>query len=155
MYFTADFHLGHANIIRYCNRPFANCAEMGEAILSRLNAQEKHGDHLYFLGDFCIGGAKAARAYLDRVRCKNIYLLQGTCTRSVACIYWTSSNTRTIIPSVLDEWKARCPFVRQASLVQPALQAWFARVLFANRTKTEPEVSFSFVSSRQVPQINQ
>jgi len=36
MYFPADFHLGHANIIRFCNRPFANCAEMGEAILSRL-----------------------------------------------------------------------------------------------------------------------
>ena len=77
VFFTADFHLGHANIIRYCNRPFANVAEMDEAILSRLNAQVKHGDHLYFLGDFCIGGAKAATVYLGRVRCKNIYLVPG------------------------------------------------------------------------------
>jgi calcineurin-like phosphoesterase family protein len=35
---TADFHLGHANIIRYCSRPFATVDEMDQAILEQLNA---------------------------------------------------------------------------------------------------------------------
>jgi hypothetical protein len=37
-WFTADFHLGHQNIIRYCNRPFHSTGEMDEAILGNLNS---------------------------------------------------------------------------------------------------------------------
>src|SRR5258706_15269140 len=54
-WFTADFHFGHANIVRYCNRPFATVDEMDQAILERLNASVKINDMLYFLGDFCMG----------------------------------------------------------------------------------------------------
>jgi hypothetical protein len=32
VYFTADFHFGPANIIRYCDRQFANFIAMNEAI---------------------------------------------------------------------------------------------------------------------------
>jgi len=35
VWFSADFHFGHSNIIRYRDRPFANAAEMDEAILDR------------------------------------------------------------------------------------------------------------------------
>jgi calcineurin-like phosphoesterase family protein len=52
VWFTSDFHFGHANIIRYCDRPFSSVAEMDEAILDRLNSCVKTMDHLYFLGDF-------------------------------------------------------------------------------------------------------
>jgi calcineurin-like phosphoesterase family protein len=51
---TADFHFGHSNIIRYCNRPFRSVEEMDQSILDRLNASVKANDILYFLGDFCI-----------------------------------------------------------------------------------------------------
>lgn len=51
-WFTADFHLGHANIIRYCSRPFSTVEEMDQAIVERLNASVKPNDVLYFLGDF-------------------------------------------------------------------------------------------------------
>jgi hypothetical protein len=52
-WFTSDFHLGHFNIIRYCNRPFADTQEMNEVIVERMNASVKPNDVLYFLGDFC------------------------------------------------------------------------------------------------------
>jgi calcineurin-like phosphoesterase family protein len=45
-WFTADFHLGHANIIRYCNRPFSTVEEMDQTILERLNASVKVNDVL-------------------------------------------------------------------------------------------------------------
>lgn len=52
VWFTSDTHLGHANIIKYCKRPFANVAEMNEAIISRWNERVKKGDLVYHLGDF-------------------------------------------------------------------------------------------------------
>jgi len=49
-WFTGDFHFRHSNIIRYCNRPFRDVAEMDRTILERLNATVRPNDTLYFLG---------------------------------------------------------------------------------------------------------
>ena len=76
-WFTADFHLGHANIIRYCGRPFESVAEMDAAILGRLNSSVAEDDILYFLGDFCRGSGREALAYRKRIRCKNIFFVEG------------------------------------------------------------------------------
>jgi len=54
-WFTSDFHLGHFNIIRYCNRPFADTREMNAAILERLNALVKPDD-VGVPGFFCTSG---------------------------------------------------------------------------------------------------
>ena len=55
IFFTADYHLGHKNIIKYCNRPFNNIDEMDKTILDNLFSKLKRGDILYFLGDFAFG----------------------------------------------------------------------------------------------------
>jgi calcineurin-like phosphoesterase family protein len=36
VFFTADLHLGHRNIIGYCNRPFTTGEEMDEKIIEVL-----------------------------------------------------------------------------------------------------------------------
>ncbi len=76
-WFTADFHLGHANIIHYCGRPFPTVEEMDQAILERLNASVKANDILYFLGDFCIGNQARILEYRRRIRCKKIFAVPG------------------------------------------------------------------------------
>ena len=76
-WFTADFHLGHANIIRYCSRPFATVEEMDQAILERLNTSAKVNDMLYFLGDFCRGSQTQVVAYRRRIRCQKILAIPG------------------------------------------------------------------------------
>ena len=76
-WFTADFHLGHTNIIRYCSRPFATVEEMDQAIIERLNASVRPNDVLYFLGDFCMGGQTRVRAYRQRIQCKKIFAVPG------------------------------------------------------------------------------
>jgi calcineurin-like phosphoesterase family protein len=76
-WFTADFHFGHFNIIRLCNRPFADAREMNEAMIERLNSCVKPGDTLYFLGDFCLGSPQHVEAHRNRIACKTIHFIEG------------------------------------------------------------------------------
>src|SRR5579875_2204063 len=82
VWFTADFHFGHFNIIRYCNRPFANTQEMDEAICEHVNACAKPNDTLYFLGDFCLGGPDRVTAYRKRLACRTIHFIEGNHDRT-------------------------------------------------------------------------
>ena len=77
VWFTSDFHLGHRNIIRYCNRPFESTEDMDATILANLNRKVGENDMLYFLGDFCFGGADQAKLYRDRIACRNIHAIEG------------------------------------------------------------------------------
>ena len=54
LWFTADHHFGHANIIRYCNRPFASVEEMDAALIRRWNELVGPHDVVYHLGDFTL-----------------------------------------------------------------------------------------------------
>ena len=63
-WFTSDFHFGHFNIIRYCNRPFESTEEMDAHIADRMNAHVKQNDTLYFLGDFCMGSVEKVTAMI-------------------------------------------------------------------------------------------
>ena len=51
VYFTADFHLAHHNIMEYCNRPFGKVSEMDDCLLTMLYETLHKGDILYYLGD--------------------------------------------------------------------------------------------------------
>ncbi len=67
-WFTSDYHLGHRNIIRLCNRPFANVEEMDQAIIERHNACVGQADTVYDLGDFAFRcSAEYAVACLHRL----------------------------------------------------------------------------------------
>lgn len=50
-WFTADLHLSHKNIIKYCKRPFGSVGEMNKTIVGNLEDCLKKGDKLYVLGD--------------------------------------------------------------------------------------------------------
>jgi calcineurin-like phosphoesterase family protein len=52
IFFTSDKHIGHSNIIKYCNRPFRNVNEMNKAIVDNHNAIVDKKDIVYDLGDF-------------------------------------------------------------------------------------------------------
>ncbi len=51
--FTSDPHLGHGNIIKYCNRPFKDTEHMNREIISRWNKKVRHDDVVFVDGDFC------------------------------------------------------------------------------------------------------
>jgi len=56
-WFSSDYHFGHANIIKYANRPFKDVDHMNETLIKRHNERVKPEDTVYFLGDFCFKGS--------------------------------------------------------------------------------------------------
>ena len=67
IYYTADLHLGHENVIRYCDRPFSNAEEMGEAIVSNWNSVVREEDEVYIIGDVLFKLKNDTPLYLDRM----------------------------------------------------------------------------------------
>lgn len=62
IYFTSDHHFGHSNIIKFCNRPFANVEEMNETLIERWNIKIKPEDEVYYIGDFALTNDKKTTA---------------------------------------------------------------------------------------------
>lgn len=68
-YYTSDFHFGHKRIIELCNRPFADVDEMNEGILHSINTTVTPDDHLYLLGDLCMGRMDDTLPLIERIMC--------------------------------------------------------------------------------------
>ena len=67
IFFTADLHLGHKNIIRHCNRPFANASVMDETLVENWNSRVRKGDTVYILGDLIFRASYPPENYLERM----------------------------------------------------------------------------------------
>lgn len=76
IYFTSDHHFGHANIIKFCNRPFKDVEEMNEVLIERWNEKIGKNDNVYHLGDFGFGYKENIANIIDRLNGK-IHLIVG------------------------------------------------------------------------------
>ena len=52
IFYTADTHFGHENVIRFCDRPFENEDEMNRVLIANWNARVADDDDVYVVGDF-------------------------------------------------------------------------------------------------------
>jgi calcineurin-like phosphoesterase family protein len=78
IFFTSDLHIGHRNVIRFSNRPFADVKEMNQAILDNINNAVAENDYLFMLGDiFWFNDSHAIKRFFNQVVCKNIYIIPG------------------------------------------------------------------------------
>lgn len=69
-FITADHHFGHANIIQFCNRPFASIEEMDTTLIANWNKIVKPNNTVYHLGDFTLGDIDEAKKYLSQLNGK-------------------------------------------------------------------------------------
>lgn len=77
IWFTADQHFCHGNIIRYCKRPFYNILDMNEELIFRFNKKVRKNDIVYFLGDFGLGPKEVLKNILSRLNGKKKILIRG------------------------------------------------------------------------------
>ena len=66
-FWTSDLHLGHENIIRFCNRPFRDTHHMNTEIIRRINTTVTPEDELWILGDACMGDLYSTLPILTRI----------------------------------------------------------------------------------------
>ena len=74
IWFTADEHYNHANIISYVGRPFTSGDEMNETIIARHNEVVRSGDIVYHLGDVTFIGEP--ELFISRLRGQH-FLVKG------------------------------------------------------------------------------
>lgn len=70
LFFTADTHFFHNNIIQYCNRPFENVWDMNERLIQRWNSVVSKNDIIIHCGDFIFGGKREWENILSRLNGK-------------------------------------------------------------------------------------
>ena len=82
IFYTADMHFGHRNVIKFDGRPFRDTEEMDEYIIERWNERVSDRDTVYILGDVCYRNAHPASWYLKRLK-GHKYLITGNHEKAV------------------------------------------------------------------------
>lgn len=60
IYIISDLHFNHANIIKYCDRPFSSLEEMNKTMYSYWNSKIEEKDIVYYLGDLAMSPERKA-----------------------------------------------------------------------------------------------
>lgn len=68
IYFTADLHFNHQNIIKYEKRPFNTVEEMNLTLVNRWNEVVSENDQVYILGDFTMQRSEVAHCFFNQLK---------------------------------------------------------------------------------------
>ena len=74
IWYSSDFHLGHTNILKYCNRPFSNVDEMNRYIYDLMYNTMSENDTLIHLGDLIFKGKESIIENIDNSGVKLVNL---------------------------------------------------------------------------------
>jgi calcineurin-like phosphoesterase family protein len=87
VYLSADSHFSHTNILKFCNRPFANIDEMNSALVTNWNAVVTDDDSVWHLGDFCWHGSEH---FFHRLNGKKHLIIGNHDGRKTLTLPWAS-----------------------------------------------------------------
>jgi calcineurin-like phosphoesterase family protein len=102
LFFTADTHFGHANIIQYTNRPFDSASHMDEVLIANWNSVVGPDDEVYHLGDFALCNPEPCHRILSRLNGR-IHLIRGNHEKTALCMperfEWVKDYHEMHVPS--------------------------------------------------------
>lgn len=127
IWFTSDLHFGHRNVIRFCNRPFADIKEMGQKLIENWNYCVKDDDVVFVLGDtFWFNDSRGIKKTLSQLN-GEIYILPGNhddfssyhrvddprihLCEDIVVLWLESENDRGWDKKILEIWMAHYPMM--------------------------------------------
>ncbi|MDD4247920.1 MAG: 2'-5' RNA ligase family protein [Methanosarcina sp.] len=76
VFITSDLHLDHANILKYCKRPFLDIIDMNKTLVQNWNNIISNKDTVYFLGDLAYGkGGRSTDYWLKQLNGNIIFII--------------------------------------------------------------------------------
>jgi calcineurin-like phosphoesterase family protein len=93
-FFTADHHFGHANIIKYCDRPYSKVLDMDNDLIEKWNSVVGGSDVVYYVGDFSLKDLETVRYYFSKLNGR-VRVLDGSHDR------WISEYSRDRGPGLI------------------------------------------------------
>ena len=91
IYYIADMHFGHENVIRFDDRPFADTEQMDEVLIQNWNERVTADDTVYVLGDAFWKNEENSIRIMQRLQ-GHKHLIQGNHDRVKGKLrpYWES-----------------------------------------------------------------
>jgi calcineurin-like phosphoesterase family protein len=77
IFLTSDLHIGHANVIKFDERPFRDLNHMHAVLANNYNSTVPEDGICYFLGDIGLGKGDVLRDYMSRLNGATRVLLLG------------------------------------------------------------------------------
>lgn len=102
IYLIADTHFGHANIIKYCNRPYYCVEDMNKDLIHRWNNIVTNSDKVFVLGDFALGTADQIKEWGRQLNGSKI-LIRGNHDRHTSKTYREAGFKQVIDYPILIE----------------------------------------------------
>ena len=119
IYFIADTHFYHNNIIEYCNRPFSGVENMNEILIKNWNETVNDTDTIYHLGDVALCSNELLEPIIKSLNGKKILIRGNHDTKSVVTYTDMGFTVLRNPPILLDKYKVMLSHVPMLDNVIP------------------------------------
>lgn len=86
IFFTSDWHINHANSIKFDKRPFQSLDEMHSSLIINFNKQVPNNGITYFLGDMATGPTEIIREVISLLNGTKVVIL-GNHDKNMTAMY--------------------------------------------------------------------
>lgn len=136
--FYSDPHIGHANIIKYCDRPFRNIVHMEHELIDRYNSVVHPDQTVLWVGDCFFKGAKhVQRAVLSRFNGRKV-LVRGNHDKGAD--YMQSLGFETVVEEATLEIAGRTVRVNHFPYYNPEVDPFADRFIERRPEKIKGEI---------------
>ena len=124
IFLIGDCHFGHRNIIKYCNRPFKDVADMTEKLIKNWNSVVGNNVIVYVVGDFALCGKQKIIEICQRLNGRKRLILGNHDGASIATYREAGFEFVYNHPIVLDDFY----IISHVPMVGISINATFANI---------------------------
>ena len=105
IYFIADTHFNHRNIIKYCDRPFEDIEDMNNTLIENWNNTVSDNDTIYHLGDVALSDESKLKEIISKLNGNKILIRGNHDNKTVSFYENVGFTVLRNAPVILDKFK--------------------------------------------------